>query len=201
MKLGFDIDDTLINLREYAFHLYNKKLNRQIPLERFRELTTVPIHEPFGMTSEEGKEMWNALRDEIYFTDCPPFPGAVEALQRLDREGHEIYYITARDAIYGDRTKSWLVKAGFPVAPDRFFCGMSDTEKVHIIRELGLDYYFDDKPAVLETLSDLTLNVYVKDNSYNRQLRLPRIVSWDELPELLQLSEPGAIRMSEAGEK
>ncbi len=28
MKFGFDIDDTLINLREHAFHIYNKKLNK-----------------------------------------------------------------------------------------------------------------------------------------------------------------------------
>ena len=28
MKFGFDIDDTFINLREHAFHIYNKKLNK-----------------------------------------------------------------------------------------------------------------------------------------------------------------------------
>ena len=26
MKFGFDIDDTLIDLRRHAFHIYNKKL-------------------------------------------------------------------------------------------------------------------------------------------------------------------------------
>ncbi len=29
MRFGFDIDDTLINLREHAFQLYNKKLNQE----------------------------------------------------------------------------------------------------------------------------------------------------------------------------
>ena len=39
MKFGFDIDDTLINLREYAFHLYNKKLGQHVALDVFHDLT------------------------------------------------------------------------------------------------------------------------------------------------------------------
>ncbi|KAE9084352.1 hypothetical protein PF010_g20865 [Phytophthora fragariae] len=185
MKFGFDIDDTLINLREHAFHLYNKKLNKQIGLEQFQGLNTIPIHDLFGMTKEEGKLMWNTHRDEIYYSACPPFPYAVEVLQELVRKGHEVYYITARTPEHCGRTRSWLTDAGFPVTENRFYCGMSDTEKVHIIRELELDYYFDDKPAVLETLSELSIHVYVKDNSYNRHVDIPRIACWDELTRLL----------------
>ena len=38
MKFGFDIDDTLIDLRQHAFHIYNKKLNKNIPIEVYHEL-------------------------------------------------------------------------------------------------------------------------------------------------------------------
>jgi len=185
MKFGFDIDDTLINLREHAFRLYQEKLNRQVDEARFHELDCVPIHGLFGMTAEEGGRMWNNLREEIYYSDCPPFQGAVEALQELVREGHEVYYVTARAPEHCERTKEWMVRAGFPVAEGRFYCGMSDTEKVHVIRKLGLDYYFDDKPAVLDTLAELPVRAYVRDNSYNRHLDLPRIVSWSELAEIV----------------
>ena len=54
MKLGFDIDDTLINLREHAFHIYNKNLNQTVPIEVFRDIKKVEIHEAFGLTAEEG---------------------------------------------------------------------------------------------------------------------------------------------------
>ncbi len=57
MKFGFDIDDTLINLRQHAFNLYNKKLKKNIPLESFHALATVEIHEPFGLTAIEGKQL------------------------------------------------------------------------------------------------------------------------------------------------
>lgn len=30
MKLGFDIDDTLIDLRRHGFRIYNRKLKQQV---------------------------------------------------------------------------------------------------------------------------------------------------------------------------
>ncbi|QJD86113.1 5' nucleotidase, NT5C type [Cohnella herbarum] len=190
MKFGFDIDDTLLNLREHAFRVYNVKLNRQVGIEVFQALKTIPIHDAFGLSAEEGKELWNLHRDEIYYS-APPFDQAVEVLQELDRQGHEIYYVTARTAVHCARTKDALVIAGFPVHEERFYCGMADAEKVHILRKLDLDYYFDDKPAVLETLSELDMRVYAKDNPYNTHLDLPRIVNWSELLEIANNSWQG----------
>jgi uncharacterized protein len=186
MKFGFDIDDTLINLREHAFTIYNKRLNKNIPSEVFHELQRVEIHEPFGLSDEEGNKMWKTSLEEVYYTDCPPFPNAVETLQELDKNGHEIYYITARPKEHGERTKEWMKERGFPVRDDRFFYGMQDHEKVQIIKELKLDYYFDDKAEVLDTLSQDSLKVYVRDQSYNRHLKYPRILDWTELKEVLK---------------
>lgn len=178
MRFGFDIDDTLINLREHAFHIYNKKLNRNVGLEVFRQLKTVEIHEAFGMDKDEGGKMWTSLLEEIYFTDCPAFDGAIEFLNRLHEEGHEIFYITSRPKGYCPRTKDWVKNLGFPVKDEHFFCGMQDDEKINIIKDLQLDYYFDDKPAVLETLNDIPTKVFVKDQSYNEHVRIPRVTDW-----------------------
>ncbi|MEH7306554.1 hypothetical protein V7137_15800, partial [Neobacillus drentensis] len=80
MRFGFDIDDTLINLREHAFNIYNRRLNQSIPIEIFHNLKRVEIHEPFGLTEEQGKKMWNNSLEEIYYTSCPAFPSAVKTL-------------------------------------------------------------------------------------------------------------------------
>ncbi|MFS0562877.1 HAD family acid phosphatase [Terribacillus sp. 179-K 1B1 HS] len=186
MKFGFDIDDTLINLREHAFHIYNRKLNQKIPIEAFHKLQRVEIHEPFGLTEEQGSQMWNSTLEEIYYTTCPPFPDAVELLQELEEDGHEIYYITSRPKEHGERTMEWLRALGFPIKENQFFYGMQDHEKVHIIKELALDYYFDDKPDVLNTLlEESTTRVFVKDQSYNRLVELPRIVDLSEIKEII----------------
>ncbi|MFP3722423.1 HAD family acid phosphatase [Niallia circulans] len=187
MKFGFDIDDTLINLRQHAFELYNHKLKKNIPLKDFHALKTVEIHEPFGLNATEGKQLWNSLREEIYFTNCPPFPDAIEALNELVRNGHEVYYITARKKQFAEKTKDWMKQAGFPVIDSHFFCGMEDHEKICIIQELQLDYYFDDKPAVLETLQGYTTKLYVKDHPYNQHLEeLNRIKEWNQLRALYE---------------
>lgn len=180
MRFGFDIDDTLINLREHAFHLYNKKLGQQLGLDIFQALKTVEIHEPFGMTAAEGKEMWKSSLEEIYYTNCPAFPGAVELLLELEQQGHEIFYITARYQEHGERTKKWLLQQGFPVHDELFFWGMKDHEKVNIIKQLHLDYYFDDKPEILDTLAEESVKVYLKDQSYNRHINKPRVKNWSE---------------------
>lgn len=185
MKFGFDIDDTLINLREHAFHLYNKKLNQNVPLETYNELLTLEIHRSFGLSDQEGNKLWKDSLEEIYFTDCTPFPYAIEMVKELLKDGHEIYYITSRALEHCERTKKWIVNAGFPVPEGSFYCGMKDSEKITIILELGLDYYFDDKPAVLETLSGANVNVYAKNNSYNQHLPLQRIDCWSELRKII----------------
>ncbi|WP_077305132.1 5' nucleotidase, NT5C type [Terribacillus halophilus] len=187
MRFGFDIDDTLINLREHAFHLYNKKMNQQIPLTVFHQLERVEIHEPFGLSEAQGRDMWNSSLEEIYYTTCPPFPNAVELLQELQRDGHEIYYITARPKEHGERTKVWMQNLGFPVKDEQFFYGMKDEEKITIIKELELDYYFDDKPDVLDTLlKESKTNVFVKNQSYNQHVQLPRISELSEIKEIIR---------------
>ena len=68
VRFGFDIDDTLINLREHAFHIYNKKLNRNINVDLFHALDKVEIHELFGMTALQGNEMWaSSLEGDLLY--------------------------------------------------------------------------------------------------------------------------------------
>jgi hypothetical protein len=186
VKFGFDIDDTLINLREHAFELYKKKLRKDLSSDVFHAIDRVEIHEPFGLTDSEGKAMWEKSLEEIYFTDCPLFPGAKEVLQEIENEGHEIYYITARPEEYGIRTREWMKEKGFPVKNDRFFFGMKDEEKVSIIKKLDLDVYVDDKPAVLHTLDETSTRLIVKDQSYNQEVNLERFNQWHEFAFLIQ---------------
>lgn len=185
MKFGFDIDDTLIDLRRHGFHIYKEKLESDICETKFNELPTVEIHTLFNLTNDEGKKLWMDSMEDIYFTDCPAFPEAVETVQALAAEGHEIYYITSRPKKYCPRTKAWMKANGFPVVDEHFYCGMEDHEKIDIIKNLQLDYYIDDKPAVVDTLKDIPTKVIVKNQSYNLEITLPRLINWCDFKEML----------------
>ncbi len=178
MRIGFDIDDTLIDLRQHAFHLYNKKLNKALPVEIYHQIPTVEIHAPFELTSEQGKQMWQDCMEEIYFTDCPAFDAAVDTLNQLAADGHEIFYITSRPKHHCPRTKAWVKAQGFPVKDENFFCGMADHEKIDIIKSLKLDIYVDDKPAVLDTLQGIGTKIIVRDRSYNQDVKHTRLTDW-----------------------
>ncbi|MEK4628687.1 hypothetical protein MKZ17_10815 [Solibacillus sp. FSL R7-0682] len=184
MKFGFDIDDTLIDLRRHAFHLYNKKLGQSVGIDVFEAILTVEIHEAFGLTGEQGNQMWKDTMEEIYFTDCPSYEYAKEVLNKLAEEGHEIYYITSRPKKFCQQTREWVKAQGFPVVDERFYCGMQDHEKIDIIKDLALDVYVDDKPAVLNTLADSKTVAIVKNQSYNQQLSFPRLVNWQQFESL-----------------
>ena len=185
MKFGFDIDDTLIDLRRHGFNIYKEKLASDVCETKFDALPTVEIHSLFDLTNEQGKEMWISSMEDIYFTDCPTFPEALETLKALANEGHEIYYITSRPKKFCPRTKAWMKANGFPIVDERFYCGMEDHEKIEIIKSLELDYYIDDKPAVLETLKDVSTKVLLKHQSYNTSLNIPRLMNWCDFKGLL----------------
>ncbi len=112
-----------------------KKLEKNIPIETFQALQRVEIHEPFGLTDSQGSAMWNSSLEEIYFTDCPIFEQALETLQGLNQQGHDIYYITSRPKHYCAQTQEWMSALGFPIKEGHFFCGMQDAEKVAIIKK------------------------------------------------------------------
>lgn len=185
MRLGFDIDDTLIDLRRHAFHLYNAELGQNIAESVFEEIPTVEIHKPFGLTDEEGYEMWKANMRNIYFTDCPAFPNAVEVLNRLEEEGHEIFYITSRPKGFCKESEEWVRAKGFPVKGDHFFCGMEDHEKITTIENLQLDFYIDDKPKVLNTLKGLSTKLIIRDQSYNRKESYVRLENWTDFEKII----------------
>lgn len=187
MRFGFDIDDTLINLREHAFRIYKQKLKKDLSIDVFHALKRVEIHEPFGLTDQQGKEMWTSSLEDIYYTDCPAFPGAIESLVKLEEDGHEIFYITARPKEHGMRTREWMKQKGFPIRDEHFYYGMEDHEKILIINDLELDYFVDDKPAVLNTLADTSVKLIVKDQSYNQDLDLDRLVNWKDFNKLINL--------------
>ncbi len=185
MRFGFDIDDTLIDLRRHAFHLYNAYFQTTLTEEVFENIQRVEIHEPFGLTDAEGYEMWKSQLEKIYFTNCPIFEGAKEMLQQLVREGHEVFYITARPKEYCEASREWMEKQGFPVAEGHFFCGMADDEKIATIQSLQLDAYVDDKPTVLRTLSNVATKAIIRDQPYNQTETWTRLTDWKQFKEMI----------------
>ncbi len=178
MRLGIDIDGTIKYTHRAAIKIYNEELNMNV---KENEVTTYFLDEPFGLTSEEGRKMWRRLEAKIY-TIGVPLEHSSESLQQLDKEGHEIFYITARPGFKRIRevTEDWLKKHKFPLNKNNLFMSSQNKSKVALANEIEL--FFEDDPKHINNLIENGIPTVIVDCPYNRVLSndIPRIRDWLE---------------------
>ncbi|MFV9510941.1 5' nucleotidase, NT5C type [Tepidibacillus sp. LV47] len=178
MRIGVDIDGTIKQTQKAAIQLYNEELNMDVKEE---EVTTFYLDEPFGLSYEEGRKLWRKLEAKIY-TIGIPLEGAPEALQQLKKEGHEIFFITARPNVKRIRaiTEAWLQKHGFPFDGTNLYMNIHDKGK--IAKDLRIDLFFEDDPEHLDRLLAANIHTVIVDARYNQHYNqaIPRIKDWTE---------------------
>ncbi len=177
MRLGIDIDGTIKYTHRAAIEIYNRVLSRNVKEDH---VTTYLLDEPYGLSIEEGRELWLDLEAEIYQTGRP-IEHSADSLKRLEQEGCEIYYITARpnNARVQEITKEWLAKHGFPFA-DKLF--MNSQDKARVALDNGIKLFFEDDPMHINNLITNGIPTVVMDWPYNRKVpnEIPRIKDWIE---------------------
>ncbi len=129
LKVGFDIDDTILFSRETFLKAPHTSDN--------------PDHVDFG---------WVNTHDSLYSVTIQPI---AELIHFLRAEGHKIYFITARPGINGEAVGRHLSRElGFPVILNKnlFFStkkkdalsGHRFTTKQEYISKLGLHIFYGD---------------------------------------------------------
>jgi len=178
MRIGIDIDGTIKQTQKAAIQLYNEELNVNIKED---EVTTFYLDEPYGLSPEEGRIMWRKLENKIYTVGIP-LEGAPEALQQLKKDGHKIFFVTARPDTEGIRevTEQWLLKHDFPFDGHNLY--MNVQEKGKKAKQLEIDLFFEDDPEHLNNLIASNIHTVIMDAKYNQHYShtIPRIKGWVE---------------------
>lgn len=178
MKLGIDIDGTIKHTQKAAIKVYNEEFNMNIKED---EVETYYLDEPYGLTPEEGSKVWRKLETKIYKIGIP-LEHAPQSLQQLVKEGHEVYFITARPGFKEVEkvTREWLKEHGFPFDGENLF--MNAQQKGKLAKELGIDLFFEDDPVHIDNLIKAGIPVVIVDMKYNRDYPndIPRINDWLE---------------------
>lgn len=183
MRIGIDIDNTIKDTHSAAVQVYNRVLNKQVQNHEVRDFY---LNLTYNLTKEEGHALWNKHESEIY-TLGVPLDYAVEALNTLEQEGHELFYITARPDTppLPEITRDWLKKHGFPFTEERLY--MNAQDKSIVAKKLAIDLFFEDAPVHLDRLVAAGINTIIMDAVYNRDYPdLRRIHSWHEGLELIR---------------
>ena len=146
LRLGIDLDGVVANFTAGWQRLYNKEFGTELEVADSKAWNDVVDLTHF----KDIEEFWDwssDLEGRSLFWHLDPYPGAVEALQDLDREGHEIVVITQKPDFAIDDTHEWLERVRVP------------TQEIHILNmhtgrkwEIDSDIYLDDGPHVLPGL-------------------------------------------------
>lgn len=118
----------------------------------------------------EQVEIFQRCHDREYIFLTNPYPYAAKALNRIDKQGYEIWYVSDRKLSAHDDTVEWLSKHGFPQV-DNVFCS-NDKRGLFEEHSDKLLTVIDDRPRTLVYARyELGLpNVYSIKHTYNQNL-------------------------------
>lgn len=168
IKVGYDYDEPVFPWYDYAHDVSvaaGLTTMEQDPPTMW-DPTTV-----YGCTLDEWYEVINqeVLKGPAGMYGRPVKPGVVADMYRLKNRGVEIHLVTARGQFgsYGDRIKELthdqIVKEKMPVAGVHF-----STDKYQTIKDLGLDYFIDDRVEYYQQASRAGARSFLLDERWNQ---------------------------------
>lgn len=92
LTILFDADDTVENLCDCWIAMLNERYGTSVTLE---DVCDWDITLAFPTLTKE--QVFGVLHDDELWRRITPIPGSVEVLQKLQREGHQLYMVTASD--------------------------------------------------------------------------------------------------------
>ncbi len=175
MRIGLDIDDTFTETKKAfrrSFKKYQKKYNST--KERIENLNY-----------EEYKEFLKEYGEAIYFK-VKEKKNASKVVRKWIKEGHQIYFVTARSKDYFEKmeeyTKKYFIKRD--IQYEHIFFGVRN--KYECIKDLNLDLFIDDQEKVLDSFpkDKLTLLKMIPDK--NNYSKYEKVTNWKEIEELVK---------------
>lgn len=190
IKVGWDYDEPVFKWYDLA---HQACIEAGIALPEHEPTSWAP-HETYGVTLEEWVEVLDneVLKGEGGMYSAPIDEYTKWQLHRVHAAGHKNYIVTARGSLgdHGDRVKELTLhqieREGLPVEDVIF-----SPEKGTVVRDLGLDYFIDDRPLHWQEVNAIeTCEVYLLDERWNRDFRVPegrRLNSVEEYVDIILL--------------
>ena len=197
MNIGIDIDDTISETFEallpysqkYTIEDLKRKSEVQIDANCANHFYIVYMN---GWNEQEALVFWEKYYAEILrVLNIKKF--ASEVINKLRKQGHKIYLITARWDMKKDNveeiTKQWLKENN--VEYDGLFLNASD--KLELVQKNNIDIFIDDSFKNCKNIVDNTrAKVYMMNSRVNGSLddeKIKRVFSWPEVYDLINREE------------
>lgn len=168
MRVKLDLDGVLLSLLPEWLSVYNDEYNDNLQPE---DITHWDTHR--FVKSRCGFDVYDLLDTTGLFLHAKPVEGAIRAVRRLQREGHEILIVTALPP--GERVAyeklRWL----------NYW--LSEVPRDNIVfatrKELVQgDVLIDDAPHNIEKERETGGHGIIFDRPYNQEVEGPRLMDW-----------------------
>ena len=183
MIIGIDVDGVVLDL--YAWlEKRMKKYSKQILGKKVCNKHGRHIYERYGLTKAQDEAFWDLYRWD-YSKQVKSFKGLKKYFTILKKQGHELYFITARNCAGKDdeegREMRRLIEKSLLDAGavyDKIIYTSEDKSKIHACLENKVDVMIDDSTGNILELKD-KLFCIIYDHKYNRWLKgVARAKNW-----------------------
>ena len=179
LNLGFDIDGVIANFTQPLLDVIKENYGVNV---KINDIYTFDLNIVLGITKDEG----NQLVNQTLKKDLPLNQGAKETLERLSRDGHNIYLLTGRYEYLRDITQSWLKEKGVPYTQ----LHMLNVGEKYRANVEPLDLIVEDSLVDALEWTRKVKNVLLYDQPWNRTLNVRnltrRIYNWNEIYQAIQ---------------
>lgn len=171
MVVIFDIDDVLMPWAERV-HLACMEAG----LTDKPTWTQWDMAKDYGCTLEEWLAVVNTLvvPDGIYH--APPYPGAVESIEKLYAHGADIHLVTARGFMdHAEQIREWTVEWAAKYIQFNVPATLSFAQdKGRVAKAIGATHGIDDRIRNVREMKEAGVDVYIMNQPHNQNDMFPK---------------------------
>ena len=190
VKVGIDLDGTLIRYQEEMVRFLNKKYSMDCKFSNVKRddcydlLGTNPLSRAFKLSAFY--KFSNSL------SKINPTNGAKKTILSLKKNGYELYVVTSRFIGFSSGTKKWLdenfgKRIFTKIMFSKVLSSYSTRFKVAKYRQLGVEIVIEDSPYVAEKCASLGMKVLLVTKPWNKGLKLEGVRRIADLREALRI--------------
>lgn len=176
MRIGIDLDDTLVDTVKTVKRIIEEN-NCNLETANYRKWKTVDKQNFFDKFGEA--TFLNGVIND----------GAIDVINKLKSDGHELWIVTARNNAFCKKgieySKQFLKNNNINVDKDYF----SVSPKGKFCADNNIDILIDDSTYQCNSVLESGKKAILFDSEFNQECNIPRALNWEEVYRLIKQME------------